>query len=274
MWCGGSAAQGPTIELALVPGPAPRFATLIPMARIDLTELITAEYADERRLDVRFRPFREYHDEPRPERQVLAMIARERPVDVLEVGCGDGSFSQSMADSIDGLRITAVDQSARMAGLASLRGLSGGAVVADVQHLPFPDESFDLVVANWMLYHVSDLDAGLLELHRVVRPGGKLFAITMAHGMMRELWDQVPDDGSTPELSFSAGNGAGALTRHFAGAPVARIDLRGTATFPDHAAAVAYMTSTLTRGHLASQLPHFEGPLAAGTHNVVFVATR
>jgi len=141
-----------------------------------------------------------------------------------------------------------------------------------VQHLPFPDGSFDLVVANWMLYHLPDLHRGLDELHRVLRPGGHLIAVTMAARMMPELWDQVPDDGSTPELTFSTENGAEVLACHFAS--VERRDLVGMATFPDHASAVAYMESTLTRSHLAAQLPYFEGPLQVSTHNVVFIATR
>ncbi|MBC7645026.1 MAG: class I SAM-dependent methyltransferase [Thermoleophilia bacterium] len=239
------------------------------MARIDLTELITAEYADERRLDVRFRTFREYHSDPRPETEVLDIVASFKPGTVLEVGCGGGAFSESVA-KLTGAQVTAVDQSARMAGLASLRGLNG--VVADVQSLPFPDRSFDLVIANWMLYHLPDLHRGLDQLQRVLRPGGHLVAVTMASRMMGELWSQVHDDGSTPELTFSSENCAEELACHFAS--VERRDLVGTATFPDYAAAISYMESTLTRAHLAPQLPRFEGPLEVSTHNVVFIAER
>lgn len=239
------------------------------MARIDGTELVTTEYADDRRLAVRFRPFREWHDAPTPEERVLALVVQEAPGDVLEVGCGTGAFSQRIAQTT-GAHVVAADQSPRMAALASMRGLT--ALVADVQALSFPDESFDVVIANWMLYHVPDLDRALAELRRVLRPGGRLIATTMGRDMLHELWDQVADDGSTPELSFAGDNGADVLARHFAS--VERVDLHGHATIPDRAAAIEYMEATLTRGHLAASLPEFEGPLRASTTNVVFVATR
>ena len=49
--------------------------------------------------------------------------------------------------------------------------------VGDVQELPFADGAFDCVVAAWMLYHVPDIEPGLRELARVLRPGGRLVAV-------------------------------------------------------------------------------------------------
>ena len=65
-------------------------------------------------------------------------------------------------------RITAIDQSPRLARLTAGRGVPVG--IADVQALPFPDNRFDVVAALWMLYHVPDLDRGLAEIRRVLRP--------------------------------------------------------------------------------------------------------
>ena len=48
----------------------------------------------------------------------------------------------------------------------------------------------------------------------------------------------------------------------------------GHATFPDHAAALAHIRTTLTRAHLAGALPRFEGPLRVSTTNTMFVATK
>ena len=62
-----------------------------------------------------------------------------------------------------------VDVSPRMVELARARGVD--ARVGDVQELPFDDGSFDCAVAAWMLFHVPDLDRGLAELARVLRPG-------------------------------------------------------------------------------------------------------
>ncbi len=52
------------------------------------------------------------------------------------------------------------------------------AEVADANHLPYADGTFDAVVAMWMLYHVPNLDRTLAEARRVLRPGGVLIAVT------------------------------------------------------------------------------------------------
>ena len=46
---------------------------------------------------------------------------------------------------------------------------------ADIQNLPYPDASFDVVIANMMLYHVPDIARGLSEVRRVLRRDGRFF---------------------------------------------------------------------------------------------------
>jgi ubiquinone/menaquinone biosynthesis C-methylase UbiE len=46
-------------------------------------------------------------------------------------------------------------------------------VVGDVAHLPFPDGSFDAVVSTMSMHHWADTAAGLAEIERVLRPGGR-----------------------------------------------------------------------------------------------------
>lgn len=72
--------------------------------------------------------------------------------------------------------------------LAGEAGLSFAA--ADAQALPFPDESFDVVLANFMLYHVPDRPRALAEIRRVLRSGRQFAAATVGRthmGGMREL---------------------------------------------------------------------------------------
>lgn len=238
------------------------------MARINSIELVRRDYSDPSRLDERFKAWREYH-EPDMLSLILAAVAEEPVEQVLEVGCGDGRFSEQLRDEL-GVRVVALDFSPAMAARAALRGLD--VQIGDIQHMPWPDGQFDAVVANWMLYHVPDLDRGLREIHRVLRPGGRLIASTMANGHMRELWDMVGDGSDAPELEFSTDNGTEVLRRHFG--QVEQRSMAGHATFPDHAAAVAHIRTTLTRAHLADRLPWFDGPLRATTSNAMFVARR
>jgi ubiquinone/menaquinone biosynthesis C-methylase UbiE len=66
-------------------------------------------------------------------------------------------------------------------------------VIADVHDLPFPDESFDVVIANHMLYHVAERPRAFGEFRRVLTPGGVLHASTNGHGHLEELQNLVPD---------------------------------------------------------------------------------
>jgi ubiquinone/menaquinone biosynthesis C-methylase UbiE len=59
-------------------------------------------------------------------------------------------------------------------------------LVADAQAIPFEDATFDAVVANSMLYHVPDRPRALAEIHRVLTPGGRLYAATNGENHMRE----------------------------------------------------------------------------------------
>lgn len=238
------------------------------MARIDDIELVRRDYSDPTRLEERFKAWREYHD-PDMLSLILQAVAEEPVSQVLEVGCGDGRFSEQLRDEL-GARVVAFDFSPGMAAQAALRGLD--VQIGDIQLMPWPDGQFDVVVANWMLYHVPDLDRGLDEIRRVLRPGGRLIASTMSTTHMREMWDLVGDGAFAPELPFSTDNGAEVLRAHFD--RVEQRSMAGHATFPSHAAAVAHIRTTLTRAHLADQLPPFDGPLTVTTNNSMFVARR
>lgn len=63
--------------------------------------------------------------------------------------------------------------------------------VIDAQAVPFEDEGFDAVIANHMLYHMPDRTKALLEIRRVLRPGGRFFASTIGRAHLRELDELV-----------------------------------------------------------------------------------
>lgn len=72
---------------------------------------------------------------------------------------------------------------------ARLRGgpLAPGLAAADAVRLPFGDEVFDAAVASHVLYHVPDRSAALVELHRVLRPGGRVLVATNGAEHLFEL---------------------------------------------------------------------------------------
>ena len=104
--------------------------------------------------------------------------------DVLEVGCGPGLLWSSIAPLLPHLRLTLTDLSPGMLDearsvvepIGSLELVTTKA--CDAQDLPFPDLSFDVVVANHMLYHVPEPARAAGEFARVLRPDGVLLAAT------------------------------------------------------------------------------------------------
>jgi ubiquinone/menaquinone biosynthesis C-methylase UbiE len=109
-----------------------------------------------------------------------------------------------------------------------------------VQRLPFPDGSFDLAVAAWMLYHVPDLDRGLSELARVLEPGGSLVAVTNSVHHLAELRALVGYPSGQVE-PFNRENGEEHLRKYFSA--VRRVDTELVVTVRDRAKLVAYQES-------------------------------
>jgi SAM-dependent methyltransferase len=233
--------------------------------RLDDPDLVRREYADESRLAVRAAAWATATG-PDPRALAFEAVAEVAPRRVLEVGCGRGEHAERIAREL-GAEVVAVDQSERMVELTRARGVD--ARVGDVQDLPFPDGSFDCALAAWMLYHVPDLDRGLAELARVLRPGGRLVAVTNSGHNLRELWSLLGEKAARPH-SFSAENGEAVLLRRFG--RVERREACGTVTFPDYEAARRYVAASVTRSDLANELPDFDGPLEARRLTVVFVA--
>jgi SAM-dependent methyltransferase len=228
-------------------------------------ELVRKEYADESRFAVRAAAWQSSTGTD-PRQLAFVAVAECEPARVLEVGPGRGELSARVQREL-GAEVVAVDQSERMVELT--RELGVDARVGDVQALPFPDGSFDCAVAAWMLYHVADLDLGLSELARVLRPGGRLVAVTNSARNLRELWG-LYGERSERVHPFAAEEAAGILERHFAN--VERRDAVGTVTFPSWEDAHAYVKASPARGFLADDLPRFEGPLVATRSVAVFVA--
>ncbi|NJN81942.1 MAG: class I SAM-dependent methyltransferase [Caldilineaceae bacterium] len=101
----------------------------------------------------------------------------------------------------------------------------------DVQSIPFDDASLDAVIANHMLYHVPDLSAALAEIRRVLKPDGRLFAVTNGEEHLRELRElraaadlEEVNQGWRHiwSLPFNLSNGAELLRQHF---PIIDTDL-------------------------------------------------
>jgi SAM-dependent methyltransferase len=102
---------------------------------------------------------------------ILDLIAPDSYASICDLGCDDGAWSLEVAKVAHAKRIFGVEIVGDRAQLARQRGLE--VAIADLnQPLPFDEGAFDLVHANQVIEHVSDLDTFLAEIRRVLRPGG------------------------------------------------------------------------------------------------------
>lgn len=106
--------------------------------------------------------------------------------DVLDVGCGAGVEVVRFARA--GARVTGVDIAESAIALArqnvEQQGLSARLEVADGEHLPYPDASFDLVFAHGVVQYTGDDSRMVADVHRVLRPGG----LAIFQGYNRISW--------------------------------------------------------------------------------------
>ncbi len=124
----------------------------------------------------------------------LSHLAAEQGDLVLDAGCGPGIYHPFLQER--GVRVVAIDYSLGMvraaAESASELSLDVHACRARIESLPLADGSCDRAMANHMLYHVPDIKTALLELRRVLKPGGRVVMATASRDYCR-IWQDLHD---------------------------------------------------------------------------------
>ena len=146
---------------------------------------------------------------------------------VLEIGCGNGALWSKNIDLLDkDINITLTDVCEDMVNNAK-KNLSDYSDVFDFEivdpnNIPFEDESFDLVIANHILFYMKDLDKVLKEIKRVLKVGGHFYSSTIDSNNMKELESLMKGFNSNIKISeekisskFGMENGQEILSKHF-----------------------------------------------------------
>lgn len=184
---------------------------------------------------------------------------------VLDVGCGPGSYFDRLDQRFQGnIRYIGVDLSDGMLKKHKARN-RGVLAFGNAEQLPFADDSFDVVMANHMLYHVRDIESAIREFQRVLKPDGILMTTTNSTQTMPELQvlmrraivlltrhgaGQVRPPEPASSL-YSLESGTRLLARYFYA--VVRHDIPNKLVFKDVEPAMDYLEST--RDMREPQLP-------------------
>lgn len=97
---------------------------------------------------------------------------------VLDVACGTGDMAVSLVER--GCTVTGVDISEEMLAIARQKAPIVTFMIADAEHLPFPDASFDAVTCAFGVRNFVHLEQGLHEMLRVLKPGGRMVILELA----------------------------------------------------------------------------------------------
>ncbi len=182
---------------------------------------------------------------------------------VLDVGCGPGTYYSALQAVHPDIDYHGLDASEGM--LIKHPAPDENLKLGQADDLPFDDDSFDVVMANHMLYHVPNIEKAIVEFKRVLKPGGIIMTATNSlHNMpefqvlMRRAVVLLTRLGASQVRApapasdaFALENGARILARHFYG--VVRYDLPGSLVFTEVDPAIRYLDST--RNMREPQLP-------------------
>ncbi len=109
---------------------------------------------------------------------------------VLDIACGTGWSTEQFVRA--GAEVTAIDLTPKAVELTKKRlelyGLTATVLEADAEHLPFPDQTFDYVMAWGCLMHTPDTEGAIREIHRVLKPEGKGGAMMYNKNSIHWYW--------------------------------------------------------------------------------------
>lgn len=107
---------------------------------------------------------------------VFSLIEIKQGDAVLDVGCGTGNYTIELAKR--GADVIGIDSSEEMLAWARIKAqkayIEASFMAADATNLPFPDSFFDTVLSNGLLCFLKEPEKALMEMHRVLKPGGRL----------------------------------------------------------------------------------------------------
>ncbi len=127
---------------------------------------------------------------PAMRKETVALAQPAAGEKVLDVGCGTGTLAIALKAKVGpGGEVVGIDAAPEMIAVARDKAAKRGADIdfriGLIEEIPFPDDSFDLVLSSYMLHHLPDdiKRKGLGEIRRVLKPGGRFLVVDLTvHG--------------------------------------------------------------------------------------------
>lgn len=168
---------------------------------------------------------------------------------LLELGCGNGKLWQENKIDLRNREIFLSDISEGMVDeVRNKLGSDFNCIVADAEKIPFKDAYFDSIIANHVLFYLNDLNQGLKEISRVLKPNGVLYCSTYGSDHMKEITDIVQSFDSRINLSnhslydvFGLENGESILKQYFTS--VQRMDYQDSLEITESKPLIDYIMS-------------------------------
>lgn len=193
------------------------------MSDITNTEFLKKQYENKDNLGTRI----SIHDKYSTNKQgfgnwIVSNYEIENGAKILELGCGTGSMWKHHTDLIakcEEVVLTDFSEGMLEGAKSNLENNSKITFkVVDIQDIPYEDNTFDIVIANMMLYHVPDIHKGLSEVKRVLKPNGKFYCATFGeNGIITYVADLLKEFNVSSEMNtvFTLQNGKDTLEKYF-----------------------------------------------------------
>ena len=158
---------------------------------------------------------------------------------VLDVGCGPGALTAELVARVGPSAVSAVDPSGSFVAAARERHPAVSVQQASAEQLPFPDQAFDVVLAQLVVHFMSDPAAGVTEMLRVTRQDGVVAACVWDHaggqGPFSALWEAARElDPEVDDESRLMGTREGDLARLFESAGMHEVEETALSASVEH----------------------------------------